>query len=172
MSNLVRELSGGDRRSIGRSDAVVRKVLSAPARFAEIIDSLTDDDPLIRMRCADVAEKVSGRHPDWLQPHKRKLLELAAISIEQEVRWHLAQMLPRLDLNRREQRRAAAILFDYLKDRSRIVQAFALQALTDLSTDDAELRRRVLPLIDELRHSGSPAVRARARKLVSAPKGS
>lgn len=100
MNKLMQQLAGGDRRSIGRSNAVVGKVLKEPGRFAEIIDGMTHSDLLIRMRCADVAEKVSARHPEWLQCYKRRLLGLAASATEQELRWHLAQMLPRLDFGR------------------------------------------------------------------------
>jgi HEAT repeat protein len=165
MSKLVEQLGGGNRRSIGRSNAVAREVAAEPLRFAEIIDGLTHGDQLIRMRSADVAEKVSRRHPDWLQPYKQRLLELAEGSEEQELRWHLAQMLPRLDLANRERRRTEAILREYLKDESRIVQTFALQGLADLSVKDPKLRRTLLPLIDRLQREGSSAVRARARKL-------
>ena len=168
MSTLLLELTGGDRRSIGRSNAVVRKLLRDPARFEEIIAGLSHDDPLVRMRCADVAEKVSLAHPEWLRPHKRNLLRLAAHSAEQEMRWHLAQMIPRLKLDRDERRRAEAIILVYLDDRSRIVKTFAIQALFDLAIDDMTQRRRLVPLFNELARSGSPAVRVRARKLIRA----
>jgi hypothetical protein len=167
LKELVQKLRGGDRRSIGKANAVVREVLAAPSLYGEIIDGLTDEDPLIRMRCADIAEKVSSRHPDWLKPYKRKLIELAARTQEQELRWHLAQMAPRLDLDARERRRIETVLMDFLQDKSRIVQVSALQALADLSIDDANLRRRVLGILEDLRHSASPAVRARARKLLA-----
>jgi len=170
MSAFVRALAGGDRRSIGKANSVVRAVLREPQRFAEIIDGLSDDDPLARMRCADVAEKVSLQHPEWLRPYKRRLLALADRAAEQELRWHLAQMLPRLDLDRTQRRRAAAIMRGYLHDKSRIVQTFALQALADLATTDAALRRSVRPLIETLARTGSPAVRARARKLIGIPR--
>jgi hypothetical protein len=65
--------------------------------------------------------------------YKRRLLELAATSIEKEVRWHLAQMLPRLNLERTDLRRIAEIMFGYLNDGSRIVKTFAMQALADLA---------------------------------------
>jgi len=172
MSTLARALAGGDRRSIGKSSSVVRRVLREPERFVEIIDGLCDDDPLVRMRCADVAEKVSLKRPEWLRPHKRRLLALAAHVAEQELRWHLAQMLPRLDLDRSERRRAEALMRGYLDDKSRIAQTFALQALADLAIGDAALRRRLLPLIEQLARTGSPAVRARARKLIGALKPS
>ena len=164
---LADELRGGDRRSIGKSNIVVGRIVRDPARFAGIIDGLTDDDPLVRMRCADVAEKVSRQHPDWLQSYKRRLLELAATSIEKEVRWHLAQMLPRLNLERAELRRTTKIMFGYLNDESRIVKTFAMQALADLAARDPDLRTKVPSLLQSLAETGSPAVRARARRLIS-----
>jgi hypothetical protein len=142
--------------------------LRDPQRFTEIIDGLSDEHPLIRMRCADAAEKVSLAHPEWLRPYKRRLLDLAERSVEQEVRWHLAQMLPRLKLDRQERRQTEVILRGYLNDKSRIVKTFAMQALIDLTISDPSLRRRVLSLIEDLGRTGSPAMRARARKLISA----
>lgn len=168
MSDLLGKLAGGDRRSIGASNAVVQEVIRDREHFAQIINGLSHSDLLIRMRCADAAEKISRRHPEWPQPHKRTLLALAGSSTEQELRWHLAQMLPRLELTAAERRRTAAILFAYLEDRSRIVQTFALQALADLAISDHALQRRLLPLVEDRQKTGSPAVRARARKLLSA----
>jgi len=166
MSSLRDELAGGDRRSIGKSNSVVRAVLHDPARFAEIMEGLSDQNPLVRMRCADVAEKVSRAGSDCLQPYQRKLLDLAGGSNEQEMRWHLAQMLPRLDLNPEERCRAEAIMLEYLNDKSRIVKTFAMQALAELAIGDLSLRRRLMPLLGNLARTGSPAMRARARKLI------
>lgn len=166
MSRLLAALAGGDRRSIGRSGAVVRQVLADPARFAEIVGGLSDADPIVRLRCADAAEKVSLVHPGWLAPHKQALLDLAMVSVEPAVRWHLAQMLPRLQLDRRQRRRVVVALYRYLDDPSRIVKTFAMQALADLAGSDDALRRELLPRVEEMARTGSPAMRARARKLL------
>jgi len=69
-------LRGGDRRSIGRSDEVERLVLRQPERFPELVKCLWDEDPVIRMRAADAAEKVTLAHPELLNPHKQELLGL------------------------------------------------------------------------------------------------
>jgi hypothetical protein len=165
MSTLSDQLSGGDRRSIGRSDQVVRQVLTAPGRLPELIAGLSSDDLVVRVRCADAVEKVSALHPDWLWPHKASLLELATRAAEPELRWHLAQMLPRLKLGPEEKHAVVATLFRYLEDKSRITATFALQALADLATQDPSLKRRLTPMIFDIARTGSPAMRARARKL-------
>ena len=99
------------------------------------------------MRCADVAEKVSVVHPEWLEPHKRVLLSFASTVQEKEVRWHMAQMLPRLELSPSERRRVVALLFKYLEDASQIVKTFSMQALFEISESDARLRARVIPIL-------------------------
>ena len=58
------------------------------------------------------------------------------------------------------------IVFDYLRDRSSIVKTFAMQALADLASQDASLRAQILPLLEELTAIGTPAMRARGRKLL------
>ena len=62
--HLLDELSGGDLRSIGASDEVVAQVLQQPALFTQLIDGLLySTDPVVRMRCADAMEKISGNTP-------------------------------------------------------------------------------------------------------------
>lgn len=133
MHDLLRKLAGGDRRSIGQSDRVVCDVLKQPSLFAVVIEGVRHSDPLVRMRCADVAEKVTRPHPEWLTPHKAVLLALAAQTTEQELRWHLAQMLPRLPLTPAEMRCVIARLLEYLADDSSIVKTFAMQARSQTS---------------------------------------
>ena len=163
----VAKLGGGDRRSIGRSDEVVADILADPSLFDLIFDAIASDDPLIGMRAADAVEKVTARRPELLRPHKRRLLSELALIPQQEVRWHVAQMLPRLSLSALERRQAAAIAESYLGDRSGIVRTCAMQALAELAADDAELRAGVIPLLRRLTSEGTPAMRARGRKLLA-----
>ena len=128
----VAKLSGGDRRSIGRSNEVVADVLADPSLFDLIFDAIASDDPLIGMRAADAVEKITARRPELLRPHKHRLLTELAFIPQQQVRWHVAQMLPRLSLSPLERRQAAEILESYLDDESSIVRTCAMEALADL----------------------------------------
>jgi hypothetical protein len=85
---------------------------------------------------------------------------------QQEVRWHVAQVLPRLALTDQQRTQAVAILEGFLDDDSGIVRTFAMQALADLAEGDERLRRRVLPLLAELTRTGPPAMRSRGYKLL------
>jgi hypothetical protein len=166
MEELLTKLAGGDLRSIGRADEVVAEVLDDLSLFGTVFGGMYNDDPVIRMRCADVCEKVSVLHPESLLSFKRELLGRVAAIEQQEVRWHVAQMLPRLELDVIEREQAVQILVGYLEDRSRIVKTFSMQALADLALVDSNLRPRVVALIQDLTARGSPALRSRGRKLL------
>ena len=54
----------------------------------------------------------------------------------------------------------------YLRDSSSIVKTFAMQALVDLTTQAPEFRPAVLRQLQKLTVRGTPAMRARGRKLI------
>lgn len=166
MSDILDKLRGGDRRSIGRVDEVVGDVLEEPSLFASVFRGMLSNDAVVRMRAADAVEKITAKHPEYLQSYKAMLIQQVAEVDQQEVRWHVAQMLPRLDLSEDERARAVEILFDYLNDESKIVKTFAMQALADLAEGDAELRLRVIDVLEEATRTGSPAMKSRGRKLL------
>ncbi len=159
-------LEGGDRRSIGHSNQVAARILKQPESFPELIECLWSDDPLVRMRAADAAEKVSAQRPDLLKPFKRELLGLADETTEAELRWHLALMMPRLPLTRLERERAIAKLRDFLDDRSSIVKTFAIQGLVELARGDPNLQSEMVDLLGQFCRIGTRAMKARSRKLL------
>lgn len=167
MHPTLHKLEKGDRRSIGKSNEVVSEVLSSPRLFQVVFSGLFVDDPLIRMRTADAVEKITAQRPELLRPYKNMLISDLATTDQKEVRWHVAQMLPRLDLTEKERRRVFRVLLTYLKDRSSIVRTFAMQALADVARDSPALLSFVRQHIAELANTGTPAMKARSRKLLS-----
>jgi hypothetical protein len=159
-------LRGGDRRTIGPSDQVAAAVAENPKLFPKLIGGLWSPDPLVRMRAADAAEKVTRRNPGLLTPYKKELLGLMTQATEQELRWHLAVMIPRLPLNAMERQLAISALDAYLKDRSSIVKTFALQGLVDLAQGDPSIQQTVVETLREATRNGTLAMKARSRKLL------
>jgi hypothetical protein len=172
MHPLLKKLSGGDRRSIGRSNEVVAQVLARPAYFRHVFEGLAAEDAVVRMRAADAVEKICAQRPELLGPYKSRLLAIAGSSDQQEIRWHAALLMPRLELTAKERTVALDILFDYLRDKSSIVKTLAMQAVWDLAATDSKLKAQIVPLIEELTLVGTAAMRARGRKLLSQRKRS
>jgi uncharacterized protein (DUF2336 family) len=92
---------------------------------------------------------------------------LAAVAEQQEVRWHLAQILSRITLSRPERQRVVLILFEFLKDESKIVKTFSMQTLADIAARDSDLRGQIIERLEELTAAGSPAMKSRGRKLLA-----
>ena len=166
MKGVLDKLKSGDRRSIGKVDQVIADVLDDPGLFDAVFRGMLDDDPIIRMRAADAVEKITADHPEYLYPYKRELVEQVARIDQQEVRWHVAQMLPRLEWSEGEREVVTEILLGYLDDKSKIVKTFVMQALADFAERDADLRPQVIRLLEELVETGSPAMKSRGRKLL------
>jgi len=171
MHPTLQKLQEGDRRSIGRSNEVVSEVLSNPRLFRVVFSGLSADDPLVRMRAADAVEKITAQRPDFLRSYKNTLIRDLAATDQKEVRWHVAQMLPRLELNEVERKRVFRVLLSYLNDRSSIVRTFAMQALADIARDSATLLPSVRQHLAELTITGTPAMKARGRKLLTSLSG-
>lgn len=167
VAGLLARLTGGDRRSIGRADEVAALVLADPVLFDALWQGLGHADPLVRMRAADALEKVTRQRPGWLAPHKSNFLALLADAGQMEERWHLAQMAPRLPLTEMERDRVLDLLKGHLADRSSLVRVCAMQAIAELSAGDARRRDEAVRLIEDLTRRGTPAMKARGRKLLA-----
>lgn len=166
-SDRIRKLlQAGDLRTKGRSEDVVKLVLARPMLFKETVAAMLDSDPGVRMRAADAVEKISRVHPEWLKPCKKILVDRITKVEQQEVRWHSAQILPRLELTSAERRTVFTLLKSYLSDESRIVKTFAMQGLVDIALQDGTYLHDVRQLIEKLTKVGSPAMKARGKKLL------
>ena len=157
MADILSKLRGGDRRSVGNVKVVIAAVAKKPDLFSELVNGLFDSDPVVRMR---------ANEPRSLRPFKARLVGLAQQTRQQELRWHLAQMIPRLELTPQESKTVISIFFDYLTDDSKIVVTFAMQALSDLAIKNTAVLPSVLKAIEELIQTGSPAIQARGNKLL------
>ena len=168
MSQFFRKLIGGDLRSIGRAEEVAQDILQDPKLFGEVFEGLLDDDPRVRMRSADALEKISSRHPEYLQPFKNRLINEISKIEQQEVRWHVAQMFSYLEVNRTERDEIVRILLSYLDtDKSKIVKVCSMQTLTDFADKDEAIRFPVIGKLREIVEIGSPAMVNRAKKLLA-----
>jgi hypothetical protein len=145
----------------------VHQVLADPSLFPLVFAGISDRDPLVRMRCSDAVEKITVQHPEYLVPYRERLIQLAGEAEQQEVRWHMAQLLSRIDLSGSERLRVLKIMAVYLKDTSKIVKTFAMQTLADIAEKDSRLRPEIVEELKRLTRDGSPAMKSRGRKLLA-----
>jgi hypothetical protein len=171
VKDVLAKLSGGDWRSLGRSKEVIQDVLKKPALFADVFSGLLHEDRVVRMRASDVVEKVTRERPELLQPFKLHVLGTISTLPDQVVRWHVAQMLPRLRLTAAERDAAVRILMNNLDDKSSILRTLSMQALVDMGRGDERLLAQVTPVVERLTRTGTPAMKSRGRKLLKQIRG-
>ncbi|MDP9024320.1 MAG: hypothetical protein M3N13_02945 [Candidatus Eremiobacteraeota bacterium] len=164
--NIRDRLRGDERRQLGTSDSVSSDILRRPEGFVELFEAFFDEDPVVRIRAADAAEKATRGRPDLLVPFRRRLISEAG-SIEQpEVRRNIAQMLPRIKLEAKERAKAIALLQRYLLEGHPALVLAAMQSLTDFSNDDAVLREKMIPLLERFsREASDERTKFRARQM-------
>jgi hypothetical protein len=97
---------------------------------------------------------------------RKDLLDEAFRAADVRVQWNLSIVLGRLPLKRADKALAVELMFERLRDKSGLNRTMAMQALMDLSGDDASLRSRVMPIVLEALEHGTPAMRARAKRLL------
>lgn len=132
------------------------------ASVEELIAVVEGGDAVAAEKAARSLREVS---PKKLTARKH-LLKLAMGAEDLRVRWNLIQVVGKLWLSPRQRAVAVDWLFERLWDPSPFTRTFALQALFDLSGEDAALRGRVLSIAREFTELGTASMRARARKLL------
>jgi HEAT repeat protein len=160
-------LSGGDLRSIGEVNQIVEAVLNNLKLFDELFKCLYSIDSVVRMRAADAIEKVTVLHPELLQKYKTKLIRDISIIEQQEVQWHFAQIIVRVNLTNKEVEQVVGILQKNLESTSsNIVKTFSIQAIYDLSLIHIDIQEVVREVLIRYKNDKSAAVRSRVKKLL------
>jgi hypothetical protein len=165
--SIERLLQGKDLRSIAGSNKLVGLVHDQQ-NFDELFNFMNHSERKIVMRAADAIEKITIRHPEFLMPHKSQFLVILKRAGNKELKWHIAQIIPRLGLSLTELDEVWEILSQWAEDakESIIVRVNSLQGLHELSLQYPETRTKFEQTAQNLKKEGSPAIRARIKKLL------
>ena len=165
--DFASKLTGGRSCSTGQALAVAAEVLERPERFGQLFSGLEHEQPLVRMRMAYAVSKVADARPDLLQPYKERFIDRLADPANSHLcRACLLRTLCKLELMPEDIDLLKDMLLDFMHSRSSIVKTFSLQILADFAEIHPALRSRVAPLLWDALENGTPAMRARARKLM------
>lgn len=166
MTRFAKLLSGGDLRSIGKSNAVIDKIRSQKD-FDDLFEYLFHADRIIVMRAADAIEKITVNNPKYLSRHKKKVLGLSNVAKDKELKWHLALLMCRLELDENEFAQVWHILTAWARDKnnSRIVRVNSIQGLFDLKSQRNELEKDLALTLAELEKENVPSLNARMKRL-------
>ncbi len=164
--DIIERLRGGDLRSIGKANEIVQEVKNNPVLFDTVFNGLSNDEPVVRMRAADVIEKVTRDKPELLTDYTSKVISILKVADQQEVCWHMAQIAPRLNYTSLEENRIIEILKAYLMHKSKIVRVSAMESLAVIAENNNDIMSEVIDIIKVQIQDGGPAVQSRGRKLL------
>ena len=166
VSGIRDSLSGGTRTSVGDADKVIEKLLKSPSGLTEIYKLFLDEDPVVAMRASYVAMKVAEEKPETAKPFARDLLKNLEAFNQQEVRWHVPQLLVHLDLTKAQKKRAYEVVMNWAEtDKSKIVGYYGFQAAADFAETDSALLEDFIPRIRQANKSGAKSIQNRCKKI-------
>lgn len=169
--NIISELKLGDLRTTGKSNELVKKIINNPAMIKELVLAINNSDAGVKMRAADAVQKISELKPQLIKPYKKEFIKFSTIN-QKEVRWHLAQIYPILDLNHHEREGILNKLHEWIKtDESNIVKVFSMQAIYDFSLKDESIKHLAKKVIMEAMKFNIPSINSRAKKLLKKLEG-
>ena len=131
-----------------------------------LVQTLGATDKAALERAARTLKKIAERDGAVLLRWRKQLIAQAMRASDVRVQWNLTIVLGKLPLKGRDRALVIDLMFERLQDRSGLNRTFALQALVDMSGSDAALRARIMPVLDDFLAHGTPAMRARARRLL------
>ena len=159
-------LSGGTRTSIGDADQVIQKLLKAPSGLADVYKLFLDEDPVVAMRASYVAMRVAEQKPESVKPFTKDLLKNLELYTQQEVRWHIPQLLVHLDLTKAQKKRAYEVVMEWAEtDKSKIVGYYGFQAAADFAETDQALLQDFIPRIRKANKTGAKSIQNRCKKI-------
>jgi outer membrane PBP1 activator LpoA protein len=166
MGKFKQELSGGTRTSVGDADSVIKKLLKSPAGLSEIYALFLDGDPVVAMRASYVAMRVAEQKPESVNPFAKELLKNLELYTQQEVRWHIPQLLVHLALTKAQRKRAYDVIMNWAEtDKSKIVGYYGFQAAADFAETDSALLQDFIPRIRKANKSGAKSIQNRCKKI-------
>jgi len=159
-------LLGGDLRKLRSNHKAVEAVYDQ-ASFDELFGLIFHHERPLVMRAADAVEKITLRHPAYLNPHKAQLMAVFKSADHKELKWHMAQLLPRVELSGTELNEVWHILSYWVRNsnESKIVRVNALQGLYDLSRQHVDRQAEFNTVVADLEHELIPSLQARIHKL-------
>jgi hypothetical protein len=138
---------------------------------SELVRRLRNTDKLVAERAARTLKKISEADAGALYAWRKALMAEAIRASDVRLQWNLSIVLGRLPLKGQDKAVVVDLMFERLRDKSGLNRTLAMQALMDLSEKDVALRARVTPIVREALEGGTPAMQARARKLLGVKRG-
>jgi hypothetical protein len=140
------------------------------AAIRALMADLISDDRYTRRCSADLARRISEQQPGILQRYADVLVDLAGeIGFDEwQARGYLVLAASRNATSGHHRQRLLPIVRALMEDERNALRAIGLEAFALIAEEEPELREEAVVLLESARREGTPAMRARARRMLLA----
>jgi hypothetical protein len=165
-NDFVPLLIGKDLRNI-RANSIVVQSVRDQFTFDGLFSLMFHHERPLAMRAAEAVERITRRHKAFLTPHKDQLLGILKTADRKELKWHIAQLIPRVNWLAGELNDVWHILTFWARNphESKIIRANALQALAEIAARFPERKADFERTMKLMEREPIPSIQARIRKL-------
>jgi len=166
MLEFKKFLKGNDLRSIGNNKEII-ELIHSQKDFDKLFSYLYNEDRAGRMKVIDIIEKITATESKYLIKHRKEIISFAENSTNIEFKWHLAQLLSRLDYSKKELKIVWKKLKHWVMDtnESKIVRVNSLQSLYDLKNNNPNLELEFINIVRNLIKENVASINSRIKKL-------
>lgn len=160
-STLIKLLNGADLRSLGNA-GLVAGMIKCQQDFDSLFRLLYHSSRYVVMRAADALEKISRHQPEYLHRHTDEIFRLSRECKHKELKWHLAQLIPRVTSSLTVGRAWKTLLqWAIDKSASRICRVNSIQGMYEISLRYPDFKTEFRDLLPSLEAENIPSLNAR-----------
>jgi hypothetical protein len=164
-------LIGGHPNSLGRTLEVVDLILKDKTLVAELIDTYSSSDEVVRLRVSNTLKRICKEHPDWIYPYTDILLSKIAKINQASTQWTLATIFRLLSSSLTDDQKDLAT--QHLKHNldthtDWIVINTTMETLFTWSKDDPILAEWLIPRLKKFQKDTHKSISGRSTKYLTA----
>ena len=166
VKNFTDLLAGKDLRSLDNSSEIL-PLIDDQNSFDELFKYLYNTDRAVIMKAIDIIEKITLIHKEYLQKYKVEILSLSKNVENIELKWHLAQLLPRVKYTNDEIEIIWKILEEWTLNtkESKIVRVNSLQSLYEFAIINNRYQNELTKIVNIIKQENIASINARIKKL-------
>jgi len=149
-------------------EKLIRWIGSDSKRFAQLMKLFLQGDQDISRRSAWVVGHCCERHPELAQPWLKAMIKkMQEPDIHNAIQRNVVRALQYVEIPKSLKGTVANICFNFISDTKTAIapQAFAMTVLANIARKEPDLLKELRALVHQMLPYGTPAFRARARKI-------
>jgi hypothetical protein len=150
------------------TDLVADLVLKKPELFDQLFNVLIKDDGTVSWKAAWVADVVSEKRPDLLDPYVEAIVKKLGTFTHDGIKRETLRMLVRSSLPKDQLGRLISLCFEWITSGKEAVavKRFSMELLYRISHDEPDLKKELADSIEWRMQEETPGFRSYGRKLL------